>query len=163
MLAYLVEDPNSSCIELLRLCCQYADAFSLTKNRWKDTDESNRIFDALSPYLTTTIQTCHWFCNYVPENNPLEVQLYRVNEQSMKIVCTEYDRLFSECTFLNKPEDVCFFADGKLLMGTVLHEKICFVYEENESFVSLLKQAGQWEYQIDKADEQIVIHRIGSE
>jgi len=126
-------------------------------NLWTDTDQSNAILEALSPFLITTFQTCHWFCNYVPENNPLEVRLYQINKQSMEIIFSEYDKLFSEHTFLKKPEDICFFLNGKLLMGTVLHERICFAYEENQVFIDSIMQVGKWQYKIGSTDEQIII------
>lgn len=159
-------DRRSSFFQLLDICFQNSEVFTLTKNRWQmgsEYDDSSNILCVLSPYLITTIHTSHWFSNYVPECSPLEVYLFQVNDQTKKVVLEEYDRLFSGETYFRKPEDICFFENGTLVLGTVLHEKICFAYKEDESFVSLLKQVGQWEFQADKVDEQILIHSIGRE
>jgi len=43
------------------------------------------------------------------------------------------------------PEDICFFIEDKLFLGTVSHENICDVYVPSEEIKKQLLKLGEWD------------------
>ena len=46
--------------------------------------------------------------------------------------------------------DLCFFAKGKMLVGTVTHENMLSAYPPNKEFEEILYKYGQWEARTDQ-------------
>lgn len=40
------------------------------------------------------------------------------------------------------PEDICFYKEGKCFLKSIAHEKLCWIYTENEKEVKALKKLG---------------------
>ena len=55
------------------------------------------------------------------------------------------------------PEDMCFFVDNKLFLGTVSHENICEVYPPAEEIKKQLLKIGEWEELNDDKEQQIIL------
>ena len=134
--------------EYISVCFDLADTFSLTENGWeaaKKSGESARILELLDPYLIRMIKVQHWFCQSVPVGHEKEVYLFNITEDSKKILLQEYDGIFYDEEVWMKPEDICFFKNGKLIAGSLSHEKICYVYDYETMFSERITLQGAWE------------------
>lgn len=140
-------------------CFQKADTFSLTKNRWRwdESEEHARVLQRLSPYYIRTLHTNHWFAFYLPEGYELEVYLFRADPEAKRIILEEYNSLFIGGNIWKKPEDLCFFKEGRLFSGSVSHEYICYVYEQGHDWDEQIKHHGIWEQVPDELNERIQI------
>lgn len=119
---------------------------------------------ALAPYLLHRLKTTRWFCYYTTKSNPQHVQIYPLNERTKELLRTYYRGLFlddwSEAGrhWIPSLEDLCFFQNGKLLLGTVSHEHICGAYPEDEALAQRFKDAiPGWEESDRFIDEQITL------
>lgn len=131
-----------------------ATAFSLSKNRWPNTDTAShslRILKALEPFRLKTVQTNHWFHMYVPDGDKLEIYIYAFNQDTKAILLSNYHSVFYTGAVWDTPEDLCFFKGQHLISGSVTHECICSVYEDE------MILPGQWEVLPDDTAEKIVI------
>jgi hypothetical protein len=137
-------------VKFISTCFCHADTFSLSKNRWptkNQSGESARILQRLRPYHTRTLHTDTWFSMRVLNWDLLEVYLFEATPDSKNILLDEYDSIFYADTYWEKPEDLCFFKNGRLLAGSVTHEQICYVYEQKDvrDFMEQIKLCGRWE------------------
>lgn len=55
-------------------------------------------------------------------------------------------------------EDLCFFKDHSLLLGTVTHEAICHVYPPDKAVEQAILLTGKWKYIDDKSTDQFIIN-----
>lgn len=145
---------NEQLREFLDVCFSYADVFSLTKGYFADA-ETEKMLDRLKPYLIKDIKTTHWFSYYVMPDNKKHVYLFKVCPESREIVIELYKSLLFGMG--DEPlEDLCFFRDKKLFLGTVSHERICFLYPVNDEMALAFKRICDWEEVDDISAEQIV-------
>ncbi len=144
--------------KFISFCFENADVFSLTKSSWPGAGKSNefiRVMQLLSPYHTNTVHTNHWFCYRVPEGYDIEIYLFTATAESKRIILEQYDSLFYQDKAWDKPEDLCFFQNGRLTVGSVSHERICFLYPQTKEWMALTELCGTWEEVPDEAEEQI--------
>lgn len=151
--------------DYLSVCFQHADVFSLTQNGWFDADkneESDRLLQLLKPYHIHTLRTNHWFCYRVPAGYKIVIYLFKAIPETKDILLAEYNSIFYKDTLWRKPEDMCFFKKGKLICGSVSHERICYAYEQGNSFEDQIKLHGIWEQVPTDLIEQIQIPQLRS-
>ena len=144
--------------EYISICFDVADIFSLTENGWteaKKSGESVRILRLLEPYHIRTIRAQHWFCQSVPVGYEKEVYIFSLTEDSKKILLQEYNSIFYDDTIWLKPEDICFFKNGKLISGSISHERICYVYDYESIFSESISLQNAWEVVPHNPNEQI--------
>ncbi len=109
----------------------------------------------LEPFCLSTLTTSHWFCFYVPEYNKLRVHLYRNCDESARLIERYYGHLFLEGGgHLSRMEDICFFRDNTLFMGSVSHENICGIYPPDSSFEQEVRDICDCEKEEDDVGEQ---------
>lgn len=145
--------------QILSLCFQHSEFFSFTVPEIPDTDST--LQNELSQYTHTTITTNHWF-NYITlPDNPLKRIIYHVNDEALSILNKHCHRLYlfdSQCSFSSwnqTLEDLCFFSNDKLFLGTVSHEHICEVFPPDSIVKSeLLSIFPHWK-EVDDSTEQI--------
>ena len=77
-----------------------------------------------------TIYTERWFGQCVPKDQKMEIYIFRFTNESKRILLFNYDSIFYNGVVWNKPEDLCFFKESKLISGSLTHENICYVYDE---------------------------------
>ena len=77
-----------------------------------------------------TIYTERWFGQCVPKDQKMEIYIFRFTNESKRILLFNYDSIFYNGVVRNKPEDLCFFKESKLISGSLTHENICYVYDE---------------------------------
>ena len=144
--------------EYLSACFDVADTFSLTENGWeaaKKSGESVRILELLEPYFIRTVKVQHWFCQRVPAGHEKEVYLFSITDASKKIILQEYNSIFYDDTVWMKPEDICFFKNGKLISGSLSHERICYVYDYEDMFSERVTLQSAWKIIPHNQNEQI--------
>ena len=134
-----------------------SDVFSLTEGPFKELD-SDELRQQLEPYLLRTVKTRHWFCSYVPAGYEKKVNLYRSCEETKQILIQSYHRLLGESPEpTTNLENICFFRDGKLFLGTVSHEYMCYAYPPDNKFYDILMNICPWGLVDDALDEQIIL------
>ena len=144
--------------EYVAVCAAFADTFSLTENGWDFADkeaEKERILTLFAPYLIRTGRINRWFASYTPAGYEKEVMLFRMTEESKRLLLSEYRSIFYDGTVWKKPEDLCYFRDGKLISGSVTHEQICFVYDHEDEFSAKITLNGAWKTVKTRTEEQI--------
>jgi len=159
MLSATKEFSHAEHDRLLKVCFKYADVFSL-KRAYFTSDDEIKLLEELRPYLLKVIKSCHWFCYYVPERNIMEIQLFRACPETKKILRDHFNRYFYVENELQKselPEDVSFFRQNKLFMGTVMHEGMCYVYPPTEESAAEFMQICKWDTVKAKPAEQIIL------
>lgn len=117
---------------LLGLCFQHCRYFSFTESQIShaDTMFQNR----LSQNIYAVISASHWFRHYTLPDNPMRRIIYHANNETFSILNKHCRRLFlfdgrgSHLSWNQTLEDLCFFANDKLFLGTVSHEYICEVF-----------------------------------
>lgn len=129
---------------LMDFCFEHADCFSLGKARWTFAKDA-RIEDALDRFLIGRAETEHWFC-YGGTRPPLRIRLYKAESDAKKAFLLFSDNLYFESPkkYFCSLEDICFFRDGKLFLGTVSHEHICCAHIFSDEFRLLLEGVGNW-------------------
>lgn len=140
--------------QLINVCFNLSTYFSLTKRDYHIRNSVYKKFsnDVASSYMDT-ILTWNWFAYHFYGSEPLEVCLYHANNQMKNVILRNFDNLYQLQVSMNGrsrnvknlPEDLCFFRGDKLLLGTVSHASICFVYPPNEEIANQFKTLGDWE------------------
>lgn len=152
--------------QLIDICFDLSTHFSFTKRSFHKEDGLYKKFiEDLTPSYKRTLLTSHWFCYYVSQSTPLEIQLFSTDNNMREIIKNYFDNLFqrewnaNEVTgnIKNLPEDLCFFTDSKLLLGTVSHEEICYVYPPTKEIANQFIKLGNWEEKSYIPEEHIHI------
>jgi len=119
------------------------------------------LFKALSPFCTDTLPVNDWYCNYDMSSYyvdnvvecRIEVQAYPSNSTTLDILKSNCNNIYlygKETIPLG--EDLCFFKNGELFMGTVSHERMCGIYPLTKNMSKKLQRYGKWnkvDYSID--------------
>ena len=117
------EESAEALQRLFDVCFDSADAFSLSRAAWARQDHT--LERALEPYVLRRLRTMRGVCYYTANSNPQRIALYPLNEQTKSILRAQYRGLFLEDWSGRLPrwvpsmEDLCFFRNGTLLLGTV--------------------------------------------
>lgn len=129
---------------LLNLCFQYADTFSLTDYPPENADIKNHI-DALNPFQIKSLYSQEWFYERAIDI-PFHVRIYRTAAKAKEVLLDTVEDLFLTPKSGNaiSVNDLCFFREGKALLGTITHEYYCLVYCPDAEFERKLKRIGRW-------------------
>lgn len=142
-------------VNLMDLCFDSADCFSLKRASWSAfTDKQFEL--ELEPFKIKELRMKYWYgYNLLPEHlsaPPMEIILYDACEAAREVVLKYNDNLFLEdrrdgkLTLSSKTlEDICFFKDKSLFLGTVSHEYMCSVNPVTLNFEERLLSTGDWE------------------
>ena len=142
--------------------CERSTFFSLTHNRqliYKRENPRQDIFlKKLMPYKVKSIQCFHWFHMYTKKTDPIFVDVFHFNEMTAKIILSTYSDLYlgyySNCEWM--PEDICFFWNDKLWLGTVSHECWCTVFTQGKKKKKELKHFGEWDESENDVSSEII-------
>lgn len=147
---------------VIELCLKKSRYFSLRYYSFRG--KRNELITELFAHRLCKIKTARWFCYYTLEDNPLEIFLYPSSQTTGEILKKYYTALRPVDAAANAEqreqslEDLCFFGEDKLILGTVWHEGICKVYPPDEDFAALLLRCyGHWQI-CDDDREQICLH-----
>mgnify|MGYP001076833611 CR=1 FL=1 len=130
--AYIADDGFQ---RFMDYCFQHSDYFSLTRQSSDEVLYNQRqdaFLSHLLPYKCDEIKTNRWFRISVSHRTPLTVYLYRTEVGAKKIIQSTFQDLYLYCRVKAPcfwmPEDICFFRDEKLWLGTLSHEEICTAF-----------------------------------
>ena len=145
----LFTDEESNLI--LDLCFETCDYFSLSIVFSGATDHD--LQKELSPYVCGELVTKEWFV--YSSTPPLVVATYPIHPKTISIVKKYYSNIFICALNINHRleqllQDLCFFKEDSLVLGTVSHELICHVYPPNQDFEKrILNSYAHWKYSSD--------------
>ena len=138
---------------LLDYSFAHSDCFTLT---WQSSDcpetpEWNRRQEAflarLAPWQTGRISTSRWFWIRVSPRRPLSVLLYSAAPGARQVLADTFHDLFlaagEDCFWL--PEDLCFFSQGRLWLGTSSHEYHASAYPRSRNEAEALMALAPWQ------------------
>ena len=147
---------------LLSYCFQRSEFFSFTVPEIPTADRTT-LQRELSRYTYAVITTDRWFNFITLPDNPLKRIIYTVNDETLFILNKYCRRLFlfdNRCplsSWNQTLEDLCFFSDGKLFLGTVSHEYICEVFPPNSIIKSELFSIYPHWKETEDSTEQIML------
>lgn len=146
--------------ELMDVCFRHASFFSMNRSRWGDSCNDTSLEEELAPFLDRKIETLVWF-GYDFRNPPegcygdVHVMLYRAEPTAKEILLRYFDDIFlrrfskgDHCTDLGLTlEDLCFFHQTKLFLGTISHEYILSLEAIHKELADFIKTHGKWKLQ----------------
>ncbi|MBQ8370760.1 MAG: hypothetical protein IJY35_12355 [Clostridia bacterium] len=110
----------------------------------------NPLRDALKPYFVQKFTTYHWYGWF---NRELEIFVYRCCPQTREILAEYCPELFihsikDKYTVIRHPEfeDLCFYQDGRMILGSLSHEYMCTIYppdDDDGTFAHSLSYTGE--------------------
>ena len=158
---------------LINLCFNVCSFFSFTKYRGRldknDMIAHKNLLDKLKNFYIKTIFAKHWFCYYTNEKAPLEIYVFKADEEAKDIILNDSNNLFlRDNNTLNEnlrkgPEDICFFIENRLFLGTVSHEEICFAFPPSDDIYNKIMVTGDWNISnrfYDDMKEQINLNNL---
>ncbi len=137
--------------ELLDICFENATFFALTRElsvKKENYDEKDTFAMDLSKYEITSYKTKKWFgYNFGDQVGPtFKVYVYKSNQYAKEAIRKHTkDLLLHDVT--KTPftlENLCFFKDKTLFLGTVSHAGICRVYPFDLTIEKKITSLGTW-------------------
>lgn len=147
---------NEAFRALLYTCCEYGDRFSLCYSDGFPTEMTHPLEAALEPYLIARQKVNHWFGYYNVPGYPavpiLTQHIFPAVPEAVESVARYCKDIYftkerEDSRYKSPPflySDLCFFRNGRLLLGTVSHEEMAYVYPPDEEFLIDLLNAGRW-------------------
>ena len=141
----------------LKKCFDNADLFSFNEAIWTNCSCKD-MQKELEPFLTKEIQVQKWFgYDYAmaPEmdRRTIRVYLYQADSAAKDSILQYCSDVFLRQNIggefmdpVQTLEDLCFFSDGKLFVGTVSHEFLLKVEPPSKDFEDSMKKLGRWKY-----------------
>lgn len=141
-----ITNPNFKMI--IDLCFEKSSYISFTKYYSSIESEQSKNFDLeINNYLVNKIKTTHWYCYYMlDDSRPLEVSVYKADQKVKDILLNTFNNIFLIGN--KKPriaEDLCFFSNDELLLGTVSHERACHIFPQNNQTLNSFLNIANWE------------------
>lgn len=124
--------------EFLLYCLENATYFSIT------VPNSNINFPELEDFFYKKICTYTWFY-YKTYKQPLNIILYHSSPKMLLDILNYFDCLFPESECVNKMEDICFFNDTDIILGSVTHEGIAKVLLQGDMDIISYEKFAEWE------------------
>lgn len=143
--------------DFLKLCFYHADLFSFNEAIWTNC-VCNDLQKELEPFLVKEFQTQRWFgydYSMAPprDRRQIRVYLYRTDPVAQEIILRHCSDIFLRKNIngvfqdsLQTLEDLCFFSEGELFVGTVSHEFILGVAPFYKDLEDFMKKLGRWKY-----------------
>lgn len=144
MIVYSLLDDNIEGVKFrnfIAYCLEQSTLFSLTFHNMIN-GRNHQSIQGLNEFLFKSFKTDMWYC-YKVLDKPIDVVLYQSNPNSLDCIMKYFDRLFP--SQLHGIEDICFFKDENLLLGSVSHEGIAQLFLPTESELSKYTKFARWE------------------
>ena len=141
---------------LLYTCCDYGDLFSLCYSDGFPPEMTHPLETALKPYLIAQQKVNQWFGYYNVPGCPAAPILTQHIFSAVPEAVDPIARYCKDIYFTKEREDnrykrppflysdLCFFRNSRLLLGTVSHEEMAYIYPPDEEFLVDLLNAGLW-------------------
>ena len=141
--------------DFLTQCFSAADLFSMNLAPWTEC-VCGEMQTALAPFLVKELNMFRWF-GYDQTDAPprdrrqMSVYLYRADMAARDIILAHADDIFLNHftdgvwqDSVQTLEDLCFFSQGKLIVGTVSHERLLSVAPPDKAFETYIQTLGDW-------------------
>ena len=144
--------------KLFEYCFETCDIVSF-RDATFGAGKNFKFLKAIEEFRMCTIQTNRWygldFSNYSSTEDWEELNLFSIvyfyrTEKLLKKTLSEYinNLFYTNCAPYRELkyrdfsilEDMCFFRENKLLLGTLSHEHMCEVYPQSNEDVTLFKE-----------------------
>lgn len=144
--------------KLMELLFEHATYFSLNISPWTDAVDKSLEND-LSPYLIKSIKVKKWFgYDFTGTEHFSEVCIYRSETAAKDILLKYHQDLFLQevkdgemVDSTQTLEDLCFFIDNRLFLGTIDHEGICILYPSDKVDEQFILGLGEWRFCDDES------------
>lgn len=147
-------------IKFLEICFSHSDAVSFSKRILTGYDnQPSGIEQLLEPYLIKCLYPQKWY-GYPVISDPLAELVYTADSETLQIISSCYTDLFlknkkklpntkfDSIGYLPKHasplEDICFWQDKRMLVGSLSHEFICSTNYIDDEFASQLQSAADF-------------------
>ena len=136
--------------KLIDICFRYSSYFSFSEHFTKFQDDyrnKNKLKYGLEPFLIKKFKTTHWHCIITTTENPLNIFIYKNNELAKEIITKYFNNIYlrnNDGDLYDFHEDISFFAEKKLLLGTISHTPICNLYPSTEEQLRDFKNIVAW-------------------
>ncbi len=142
----------------LNLCFSESDVFTLSSYS-EEEGTCTLLYNDLKKYKIATIETLKWF-GYDYTHAPakelrviMHENFYPTRTELIPIITNRITEIFFDRGLTPVPydrlqnvEDICFFKEGKMIMGSISHE--CMLFMDSEVFpLDILSQYGRWKYE----------------
>ena len=157
---------NEDFADFLDLCLAHSDIFTLTDPLYRQQPMvQTDLFNALMPYCMGAVRTPKWFgydysCpeeEYGEKYSEIMVYTYRSAPCVRDIILRFVPDIFFEHNYFacrQNLEDLCFFKNGRIVVGSVSSEFVLRVYSDDRSFINQLNLFGEWIESADTPDDQ---------
>ncbi|HEY8361987.1 MAG TPA: hypothetical protein VIK77_03770 [Tissierellaceae bacterium] len=158
---------NEKFYKLLDLCFKVSTYFSFTENsleKFVKSENHANFLKKLEPFFVKSYKVNHWHAHYyISKGNERNVYIFRIDDLAKQVIKDEFDNIFllkeinGKKNFTDLPEDLCFFLNKKLFLGTVTHGFICTAYPFSEKIYKDLLELGKWKTVKYSDEEQIML------
>lgn len=132
--------------EFLLYCLENSTYFSITVTNF------NTNFLELEEFFYKRFSTYNWFY-YKTYEKPLNIILYRSSSKLLLHILNYFDCLFTTSEHINIMEDICFFNDTDIMLGSVTHENMAKVLLKDDLDIIQYEKFADWEKdEIDQGD-----------
>lgn len=147
---------------IVSTCFDKADFYSLRERLGGYDDEiyfeSEDFIKAMSVHEIASIETYNWHGYYLVGRSPspFKIHFYESNEVTKKMFITQYNNMFMENSngISSYYEDICFFKNRKLFLGTISHEDMCNFFPFSEDLQTQITMNGSWQEMESHPDYQ---------
>lgn len=153
--------------ELLDLCFKVSTYFSLTASpieEFRNSKNHTDFLKKLEPFYIKSKRVNHWHRHYyLTEENARTVHIFRADEEAKDIIKSKFNNLLLHILINGRyslgdlPEDLCFFIDNKMFLGTLSHEHYATAYPYNDEICEALLKLGKWKIVEYSDEEQIIL------
>ncbi len=133
--------------KFLSVCASRSTHFSLAKYVFSDVSPVPTAFESLlEPYVFKSFRPTRWFGYPQVNGQYLTETVYKICPESVEILGKHCRDLFLKkgAKKLGRREDLCFWDNGTMVLGTLSHECICATNRITDRFAEELFPLGQW-------------------
>ncbi|MGN1026292.1 MAG: hypothetical protein ACI4P4_07795 [Faecousia sp.] len=124
--------------EFLRLYFERSNFFSLTV-----FSKRHPVVKRLAPFREQTTVVKKWFGYTQGMYEPLTESIFRAEPQAMEVLLEFFDNVYLSPQ--NTISDLSFFAEDRMILGTLSHEYICHAEVLDAQLEEALNRIGNWE------------------
>lgn len=151
----------------LKLCFKYASHFSFSRAPWAMCTDT-MLERELARFEEAHITTSRWFGYNFPDDT-MEVLVYHACPEAESVLKEHCLNLFMDYCQNHRPrgaptlENLCFFGQDTMFIGTISHEFICAVYPPNGEFERCLLHIDRWQQETnDEGFERVILSQYYS-
>ncbi|MCL1998780.1 MAG: hypothetical protein FWG65_08435 [Turicibacter sp.] len=144
----------------LDLCFECADYFTLTT---RIESPKSDLLKMLCDCHVADFLTAEWYCQDAcyADRSPrlgLRVHIFRTTNHAKQTILAATDNIFLDFSDRRLiAEDLCFFVGDELLLGTVSHEFMCYLYPQTPQILEKFAKYAIWAEESEMSNESLRI------